>query len=427
MSAKIKFIHCADLHLDSPFQGLMIKEPALAERFKASTNEAFVKIIDLCLEESVDFLTIGGDTFDGVDRSLRAQILLRDQFERLQKAGITVIIVAGNHDPLSEWVMEIGFSPNVHLLSGDKVDVVPIEKSGNIIAKICGISYKVRETRENLSLKFLGGACTRLSEEAVSIGLIHANVGARPGHEPYAPCTINHLRAVGMDMWLLGHIHTPDVICNDPFMLFPGNIQGRHINEDGPRGCYLIKVDANKRILHEFRPMQNIVWGNEEVNLEDTSTLLELVELLSERSERQLSNLANNERGIVTRWTLTGASPLYHELTMPDKIDEVKEILVESFFNHSPFLFPESIRLSVRPVVERADFMDQESFISDFLRLAEKVEDDAQMKSELLEILNQPLSNRVIRKYLTEKKEAELLNILDASVDLGMDLLSGQK
>ncbi|MDR4503935.1 MAG: DNA repair exonuclease [Candidatus Scalindua sp.] len=426
MSKNTTFIHCADLHLDSPFQGLAIKEPALAERFKDSTNEAFVQIIDLCLGESVDFLTIGGDTFDGADRSLRAQILLRDQFERLHKAGIPVFIVAGNHDPLSEWVMEIGFPRNVHLFSGDHVEAVPVEKSGSVIATVYGISYKVRDTRENLSLKFQGEAGGGLSSDrGVSIAMLHANVGSRAGHEPYAPCTINDLRSTGVDMWLLGHIHTPEVICRDPFMLYPGNIQGRHINEDGPRGCYLISVEVNRKISHEFRPVQNIVWGHEELNLEKTSTLLELVDLLSDRSEEQLSNLSNGERGMVSRWTLTGASPLYHELTISDKVEEVKEILVERFFHHSPFLFPESIRLSVKPVVERADFMNQESFISDFIRLAERGSDDAQMRTELLEILNQPLSNRVIRKYLTEKNESELLHILDAAVDLGIDLLSG--
>ncbi len=420
MSTNATFIHCADLHLDSPFQGLSIKEAALAERFKDSTNEAFVQIIELCLAESVDFLTIGGDTFDGVDRSLRAQILLREQFGRLQKVGIPVIIVAGNHDPLSEWVMEIGFPPNVHLLSGDRVEAVPVEKSGNIIATIYGISYQVRDTRENLSLQFQGEG-----SDCLSIGMLHANVGARAAHEPYAPCTINDLRSTDMDMWLLGHIHTPEVICRDPFMLYPGNIQGRHINEEGPRGCYLISVDVNRKVSYEFRPVQNILWRHEAVNVENTSTLLELVDLQSDRSEEQLSNLTNGERGIVTRWTLTGASPLYHELTIPDKVDEVKEILVERFFHHSPFLFPESIRLSVKPVIERTDFMNQESFISDFLRLAERGSDDAQMKAELLELLNQPLSNRTIRKYLTEKGESELLKTLDEAVDQGLDLLSG--
>ncbi|MDR4498096.1 MAG: hypothetical protein MRK02_09290 [Candidatus Scalindua sp.] len=149
------------------------------------------------------------------------------------------------------------------------------------------------------------------------------------------------------------------------------------------------------------------------------------MDLLSDRSEEELSNLTNGEKGIVSRWRLTGSSPLYHELTIPDKIEEIKEILIERFFTQSPFMFPETIRLSVKPILERSEFLSQESFISDFLRLAEKGKDDNQLKTELLGMLNQPLSNRMIRKYLTEKNEQELLQILEEAVDLGMDLLSG--
>lgn len=422
MTERIKFIHCADLHLDSPFQGLTTKEPSLADRFKHATNEAFVKIIDLCLAEKVDFLTIGGDTFDGSDRSLCAQILLRDQFERLHKANIPVIIVAGNHDPLSDWLTEIRFPKNVHLLAGDKVEKVPIKKDGKVITTIYGISYKVRDVKENLSLEFHAS-----EKDTVSIGLLHANVGARKEHAPYSPCTISDLRAGNMDLWLLGHIHTPEVICKDPFILYPGNIQGRHINEDGPRGCYLIKVDSSYKISHEFKPVQNILWKQEEINIKKITTSLELVDLLSDKCEEELSNLTKDEKGIVIRWKLTGSSSLYHELTMTDKIEETKEILIERFFNQAPFIFPESIRLLIKPDKKTEDFVNQENFIGDFLRLAGQVKNDEQMKNELLEMLNQPLSNRAIKKYLDEINEKELLTILEGSVDLGMDLLSGNK
>jgi exonuclease SbcD len=422
LTTKIKFIHCADLHLDSPFQGLTTKEPSLADRFKHATNDAFVKIIDLCLSERVNFLTIGGDTFDGADRSLCAQILLRDQFERLCKANIPVIIVAGNHDPLSDWLTEIQFSNNVHLLEGDNVEKVPIEKDGKVAAFIYGISYKVSNVTENLSLKFQAD-----EKDTFSIGMLLANVGSRKEHAVYAPCTINDLKAGNMDIWLLGHIHTPDVICKKPLMLYPGNIQGRHINEDGPRGCYLIKVDSSHKISHEFKPVQNILWKQEEINIKNIMTSIELADLLSDKCEEDLSNLTEDEKGIVIRWKLTGSSPLYHELTMTDKIEETKEILVDRFFNQTPFVFPESIRLSIKPDKKREDYVNQENFIGDFLKLAGKVKNDNQMKNELLEMLNQPLSNRTIRKYLEEVDEKELLAILEESVNLGMDLLSGEK
>ena len=419
---KIKFIHCADLHLDSPFQGLTTKEPSLAVRFKHATNEAFVKIIDLCLAENIDFLTIGGDTFDGADRSLCAQILLRDQFDRLHKAKIPVILVAGNHDPLSDWLTEIRFPKNVHLLAGDEVETVPIEKDGSVVCTIYGISYKVRDVKGNLSLKFQAK-----ENDVFSIGLLHANVGARKEHAPYSPCTINDLRAGNMDMWLLGHIHTPEVISETQFILYPGNIKGRHINEDGPRGCYLIRVDSDYKISHEFKPVQNILWKQEDINIKEITTSLELVDLLSDKCEKELSSLTKEEKGIVIRWKLTGPSLLYHELTMTDKIEEIKEILIERFFHQAPFIFPESIRLLIKPDKKTEDFVNQENFIGDFLRLAEQVKNDEQMKNELLEMLNQPLSNRTIKKYLDEKSEKDLLTILESSVDLGMDLLSGNK
>jgi DNA repair protein SbcD/Mre11 len=422
LSTAIKFIHCADLHLDSPFQGLTTKEPSLADRFKHATNEAFVKIIDICLCEKVDFLTIGGDTFDGVDRSLCAQILLRDQFERLHKANIPVIIVAGNHDPISDWLTEIKFPKNVHLLAGDKVEKVPIEKDGNVIATIYGISYKVRDVKENLSLKFHAS-----EKDTISIGMLHANVGSRKEHAPYSPCTINDLKASNMDLWLLGHIHTPEVISEAPFILYPGNIQGRHINENGPRGCYLIKVDSNYRISHEFKPVQNILWKHDEINIKKIMTSIELVDLLTDKCEEEISNLTNDENGIVIRWKLVGSSPLYHELTMTDKIEETKEMLVERFFSQTPFIFPESILLLIKPDKKAEDYVNQENFIGDFLRLAGKAENDNQIKRELLEMLNQPFSNRTIRKYLEEINEEELLTILENSVNLGMDLLSGHK
>jgi len=416
----VKFIHCADLHLDSPFQGLISKEPSLADRFKHATNAAFVKIIDLCIQEGVDFLTIGGDTFDGVDRSLSAQILLRDQFERLHKADITVIIVAGNHDPLSDWLKQTGFPENVHLLAGDKVTMVTLARPGKTSCTIYGISYNVRDVRDNLSLKFQAG-----EKDGISIGLLHANVGSNSYHAPYAPCTISDLKATGMDIWLLGHIHIPEIICEDPLILYPGNIQGRHINEDGPRGCYLIKVDVNHRITHEFRPIHDILWKREEIDIREITTILELIDTLLDKCEKHLSNIAGNEKGIVIRMTLTGTTPLYHELTMPGKAEEIKQILVDRFFSLDPFIFPESIRLSISPIHKREDYINQENFIGDFLRLVEKEKDDEQVKEELLDMLNQPLSNRTAKKYIEKIGEEELSAILKRSVNLCIDLLSG--
>ena len=172
-----------------------------------------------------------------------AQILLRDQFEELHKGKkIPVIVVAGNHDPLSDWLIEIRFPKNVHTcLQAIRWKKIPIEEYDSVICTIHGISYKVSDVKENLSLKFQAKKKKAFSLSACSMQAM----GSRKEHASYSPCTINDLRAGNMDIWLLGHIHTPEVISENPFILYPGNIQGRHINEDGPRGCYLIKVDSD--------------------------------------------------------------------------------------------------------------------------------------------------------------------------------------
>ena len=275
--------------------------------------------------------------------------------------------MTGNHDPLSDWLTEIQFPNNVHLLEGDKVEKMPIEKDGKVVASVYGISYKVSNVTENLALKFQTD-----EKDTFSIGMLHANVGSRKEHAVYAPCTINDLKAGNMGhLAARSHSHARSYL-QETVHALSGNIQGRHINEDGPRGCYIIKVDSNHKISHEFKPVHNILWKQEEINIRNIMTSIELTDLLSDKCEEELSNLIEDEKGIVIRWKLTGPSPLYHELTMTDMIEETKEILVDRFFNQTPFVFPESIRLSIKPDKKREDYVNQENFIGDFLKLAAK-------------------------------------------------------
>jgi len=80
--SKFSFIHCADLHLDSPFEGLQQVAPALARLLRDPTFQAFDQVINLALEHRVDFIIVAGDVYDGADRSLRAQLRFRDALAR---------------------------------------------------------------------------------------------------------------------------------------------------------------------------------------------------------------------------------------------------------------------------------------------------------------------------------------------------------
>ena len=245
-----RFLHAADLHLDSPFQGLSAIAPVLRESLQNATFQAFERLVDLCLTRKVDALLIAGDLHNAVDRSLRALTRMRDQFHRLQANGIAVFLCHGNHDPLCGWEARFTWPDNVHVFGTAEVAARPLLKNGAEAARVLGISYGRERVEENLALQF-----TREKDAPWSIALLHTNVGHDRNHANYAPCKLSDLLQSGMDYWALGHIHTHRVLhSGNPVVLYPGNPQGRHPREPGPRGCYIVDVDARGTGFPRLRP-----------------------------------------------------------------------------------------------------------------------------------------------------------------------------
>ena len=87
---EVTFIHCADLHLDSPMLGLKNLPASIRTKLRESTFISFKRIVDAAIAKQVDFVLIAGDIYDGEDRSLRAQILFRKEMERLNTHDIEV-------------------------------------------------------------------------------------------------------------------------------------------------------------------------------------------------------------------------------------------------------------------------------------------------------------------------------------------------
>ncbi|MFC1953903.1 exonuclease SbcCD subunit D, partial [Chloroflexota bacterium] len=196
------FIHCADLHLGTPFRGLSELNPDLGEELYKSTYAAFDNIVQLAITEKVDCVLIAGDVYDSEDKSLKAQLKFRDNLARLSEEGIHTYIAHGNHDPLSGWAAKLDLPERVFVFPGDKVESIAFQEGDETIATISGISFPKRDIHENLSLQF-----TPEKEKVPHVGILHTNVGASTGHEPYAPCNTEDLGKSGMDYWALGHVH----------------------------------------------------------------------------------------------------------------------------------------------------------------------------------------------------------------------------
>ncbi|MFS0688699.1 DNA repair exonuclease [Sporosarcina sp. 179-K 8C2 HS] len=254
----IRFIHTADLHLDSPFKGMTGLPPARLNELRDSTFTAFNRLIDYAVETSPDFLLIVGDIYDGEDRSLRAQRKFQEGMEKLHEAEIPVYITYGNHDHLSGNWTRFELPPNVHEFSGE-VEEVSLTVRGQEVV-LHGFSYPNRHVREEMISKYPVAS----DNYSFHIGLLHGSIAGNDTHAVYSPFTIGELQSKHYDYWALGHIHLRQQLSEDPPIVYPGNIQGRHRNESGEKGFYEVELSKSETIL-SFVPTAAVHFGKVQI------------------------------------------------------------------------------------------------------------------------------------------------------------------
>jgi exonuclease SbcD len=246
------FVHAADIHLDSPLHRLDLYEGAPVESIRSATRRAFENLVRLALEERVDFVVISGDLYDGDWRDYNTGLYFLSQVGRLQEASIPVYIVAGNHDAASRITKTLRVPEYVHLFPANAPETYQLPK---LDVAIHGQSFPTPAVKQDLSLNYPPSVSGWFN-----IGMLHTCLTGREGHAPYAPCTVEGLTNKGYDYWALGHVHKRESIREAPWIVFPGNIQGRHILESGPKGCLLVKVDERGRAITTFKPLDVIRW-----------------------------------------------------------------------------------------------------------------------------------------------------------------------
>ena len=238
----IKILHTADVHLDSPLKSLALKDVDLQSTVKTATRSAFIKIVDTALFEEVSALLISGDLFDGAERSAKTAAFLTTQLDRLKAAEIPVFYIKGNHDAENPITGEISLPENVHVFDG-RGGKHQIENSS---VWIHGVSFSGRHAPESLLPKF-----SAPEPDAINIAMLHTSLAGSQGHDPYAPCSVPELTAMGFDYWALGHVHKRQVHSEAPGVVMPGIPQGRDIGEAGPKSATLLTIDEKNIVVSE--------------------------------------------------------------------------------------------------------------------------------------------------------------------------------
>lgn len=380
----MKFIHAADIHLDSPLSGLAAYKDAPADLLRTVTRDAFTKLVDEAIEEAVDFMVIAGDLYDGSWKDYNTGHFFCREMGRLNKVGIPVYLLFGNHDADSEMTKRLTLPPNVYLFESRKANTFLIDE---LKVALHGRSYKDAATLENLAATYPDPVAGWLN-----IGVLHTALEGNSEHANYAPCSLAELNAKSYQYWALGHVHEHAILQKSPWVVFPGNLQGRHIRETGERGAILVTADENSIQTVERLLVDVLRWHVVNVDASDANTLGEVVRLVG-RAFEQLIDKTPDKIYLSVRVCIKGKTAAHGELFgLESQLRE--EVLGQAAGYGIDRLWVEKVRIETEPIVDTTNMAERSDAISDLQRFLDEAPADQELLDSLLADLIQ-LVNKV--------------------------------
>lgn len=370
--AGFRFLHAADIHLDSPLHGLARYDGIPAEIVRSASRAAFDNLIQFACDEAVDFVLIAGDLFDGNWKDMSTGLYFARAMGKLAAADIPVFLLAGNHDAASVLTRQLPWPDNVCQFASRKPQTHVMEALG---VAIHGQSFANAAVTDNLAAGYPAA-----SAHCFNIGILHTALTGHEGHARYAPCEVGDLLAKGYDYWALGHVHDHAVVHEAPHIIYPGNIQGRHIREVGAKGAVLVEVEDNSITRLRHVPLDVLRWARVSVDCAGIETQTALDGAISAVLSRHHSE--NSEgRPVVVRVVVEGATALTGTLHDRSAMlrDEVRALAAAI----APDLWVEKVQLDVTaPVVHEAAAASD-----DFLALLAEAADAPDLAAVLAEEL----------------------------------------
>jgi DNA repair protein SbcD/Mre11 len=299
----VKFVHAADLHLDSPLTGLERYEGAPAEQIRRASRRALSNLVDLCIGEGAALLVIAGDVFDGDWRDYATGLFFASQMARLQQADVRVVWIRGNHDAACRVTKHLVL-PGVHEL--------PCDTPGSVVFEELGVAVHGQGFATQAVTRDLSAAYPEPVAGAFNIGLLHTALDGIEGHAPYAPCKAEALVNKGYEYWALGHVHQHTVVTREPWLVFPGNLQGRNVRETGAKGAVLVTLEHGRLQSLEHRALDVARYAVCRIDAAGASSTDEVVERVLRQLESEAS--ACEGRLLAARIILEGSTRAHRAL-----------------------------------------------------------------------------------------------------------------
>jgi DNA repair protein SbcD/Mre11 len=372
----LKIVHAADLHIDSPLRGLDRYEGAPAERLRGATRRALENLVALCIDERADVLLLAGDVFDGSWKDYSTGLFFAAQMTRLREANVPVVMVRGNHDAASSVVKALRLPDNVHELPSRKPTTHELRHVG---IAVHGQSFSQRLTTEDLASKYPDRV-----PGLFNVGLLHTSIDGREGHEPYAPTSIETMRSKGYDYWALGHVHAREVVSADPYIVYPGNLQGRHARETGAKGASVITVEGNAVQSVEHRALDVFRWEMLAVDASPARDAIEVVDLVRGALAARASEAEG--RVLAARVVITGGTRANSAIRRDvDRFTSELRAAANDGLGETAWL--EKVIVRTRALVDLERIREEASAVGHLARRLASIKDDPRELAELGSVL----------------------------------------
>jgi DNA repair protein SbcD/Mre11 len=362
----MKFIHCADVHLDTPLQGLAQYPGAPVHEIRNATRRAFEKVIDAALAEQIDFLIIAGDLYDVGLKSFESALFFNKQMSRLKDAGIDVYLIYGNHDAASKLIKQLRPPANVHVFkSGEPQTFI----NDALRVAIHGQSFATPEITEDLAANYPPAV-----PHFFNIGVLHTNLAGISDHAHYAPCSLETLTSKGYQYWALGHVHNRQVLCTDPYVVYPGNIQGRHGKEQGEKSCELVNVSDTFAISLKTIPTSVVPWLEIDVDASTCSSAEDVYESLRTALANQTAQ--QRDRVQALRLHIFGNTDAHLQLSRDPEQVRSEAISIANECGGG-LLWLERVQIATLPKLDREALLLRDDPVGEVVRIAADLHRDS--------------------------------------------------
>ncbi|RXI99876.1 DNA repair exonuclease [Anaerobacillus alkaliphilus] len=394
---KIRFIHAADLHLDSPFQGLRDLPKSIVQKLRESTFDALQALINHAIAYQVDFVIVAGDLFDGENRSLKAQTKLKKALEQLHRHNISCFIIHGNHDHLGGNWISLTWPSNVYFFK-DEISYTEYKKR-DVVAHLYGYSYPEKTVKENIVKWF-----NKTNSSAdFHIGILHGTASGQEGHDHYAPFSVQQLVQKEFDYWALGHIHKRQVLHETPFVVYSGNLQGRHKQELDEKGVYLVELTSEKSTSLTFLPTSPVIWKELTVSIDGIEEVTEL----QQRCESLLLEAKGSGSSLVVILHFVGSGPLHSFLI--ERGEEFIEILNLGQENKQYFTYVIDKKQDTTGEWDKEQLKKDQNLLSDIISAVERLKIE---EEPLDNVLDEVFGNQRLKRFVTTFSDAEQKQLL---------------